>query len=85
MSKGRHKGKIQLSIGLPIPIAHPIYPIEMMKKIYVSILAKTLSACYYYSTFLKLNKAQFLSLPQQSEKVGWGKQKDREAGKGRRG
>lgn len=25
MSKGRHKGKIQLSIGLPVQTAHPTY------------------------------------------------------------
>lgn len=28
MSKGRHKGKIQLSIGLPVQTAHPTYPMR---------------------------------------------------------
>ncbi len=32
MSKGRHKGKIQLSIGLPIQTAHPTFPMRSYKK-----------------------------------------------------
>lgn len=61
MSKGRHKGKIQLSIGHPVQTAHPTYPMRsyFFKKInknktQFSTLAKTLSAGYNNSTFLKL-------------------------------
>lgn len=68
MSKGRHKGKIQLSIGLPVQTAHPTYPMkEAIKKkkrtkqkktkLQFSTLAKTLSAAQNNSTFLKFNTA----------------------------
>lgn len=73
MSKGRHKGKIQLSIGLPVQTAHPTYPMrsyvffkkpkkQNKNKTQFSILAKKLSAAYTNSTFLKFNTAQFLIL-----------------------
>lgn len=57
MSKGRHKGKIQLSTGLPTNMTHP--NIEALKKNQLETLAKTLSAAYFDSTFLK-HTAQIL-------------------------
>lgn len=60
MSKGRHKGKIQLSIGLPFQTAHPTYPMRSFffliykkktkqnqkQNFKFSVLAKTLSEGY---------------------------------------
>lgn len=60
MSKGRHKGKIQLSIGLPVQTAHPTYPTRSFffliykkktkqnqkQNFKFSVLAKTLSEGY---------------------------------------
>lgn len=93
MSKGRHKGKIQLSIGLPVQTAHPTYPMRsyFFKKInknktQFSILAKTLSAGYNNSTFLKFNTAQFLLLRKIERTEEKGREgenkKDKAAGEG---
>lgn len=71
MSKGRHKGKIQLSIGLPVQTAHPHNQWEKLlkneknktkTKLNFPTLSKTLSAGYNNSTFLKFDTAQFLLL-----------------------
>lgn len=83
--RGRHKGKIQLSIVLPVPTAHRTYPIRdamcvVFKKKIISTLAKTLSAAYNNSTFLNLHTAHFLML--QKLRGQRKTKKDKAAGEG---
>lgn len=76
MSKGRHKGKIQLSTGLPIHTS----PMRsyFFKKIKTKLIFPDLQKHWVQvnnSTFLKTDTAQFLLLQKTDKEKGWEKGK----------